>query len=121
MNRVCEGLERVRLFIDDIVCFSTNGTEHVEDLTKFFERLTTYDLKLAPKKAHLGVRAIKFLGHRVTAEGLAPDPGKVEALIKMPMPADVSQLRSVLGGGDCHIIENLSRKWRPRPDPSIGC
>ena len=31
MLRVCEGLERVRLFIDDIVCFSKNGLEHVSD------------------------------------------------------------------------------------------
>ena len=25
MLRVCEGLERVRSFVDDIICFSTNG------------------------------------------------------------------------------------------------
>lgn len=48
---------------------------------------TTYDLNIAPKKAHLRVRAIKVLGNRVTAERLPPDPGRVEALIKMPMPA----------------------------------
>ena len=40
MLRVCDGLQRVRLFIDDIVCFSKNGTEHVRDLESFFERLT---------------------------------------------------------------------------------
>ena len=27
MLRVCDGLKRVRLFIDDIVCFSKNGRE----------------------------------------------------------------------------------------------
>ena len=54
MLRVCEGLNRVRLFIDDIVCFSKNGEEHVQDLANLFERLTTVDLKLAPNKAHLG-------------------------------------------------------------------
>lgn len=97
MLRVCEGLERVRLFIDDIVCFSKNGREHVDDLRNFFERLTTFDLKLASKKAHLGVKVVKFLDHRVTAEGIAPDPGKVEALTKMPMPTNVSQLRSLMG------------------------
>ena len=29
MLRACDGLKRVRLFIDDIVCFSANGAEHV--------------------------------------------------------------------------------------------
>ena len=36
MFRVCDGLKRVRLFIDDIVCFSKNGAEHVTDLERFF-------------------------------------------------------------------------------------
>ena len=97
MCRVCEGLERVQLFVDDIVCFSKNGHEHISDLRKFFERLTTFDLKLAPKKAHLRVKVVEILGHRVTAEGIAPDPGKVEALTKMSMPSNVTQLRSLLG------------------------
>ena len=48
--RVCEGLERVRLFIGDIVCFSKNGCEHASDLQKNFDRLATFNLKLAPKR-----------------------------------------------------------------------
>ena len=32
MLRVCDGLKHVRLFIDDIVCFSKNGAEHVSCL-----------------------------------------------------------------------------------------
>ena len=72
---------------------NTSATLH-----NFFDRLTTFTLKLAPKKAHIGVTVIKFLGHRVTAEGIAPDPGKVGALMKLPTPTNVSQLRSLLGG-----------------------
>ena len=97
MLRVCDGLKRVRLLIDDIVCFSQNGAEHVGDLESFFERLTMFDLKLAPKKAYLGVRTIKVLGHRETAKGVEPDPGKVEAMTNLPMPTNVSQLRFLLG------------------------
>ena len=36
MLRVCEGLESVRLFIDDIVCFSTNGSEPCQRFTAIF-------------------------------------------------------------------------------------
>ena len=95
MLRVCDGLIRVRLFIDDIVCFSKNGAEHVADLERFFERLTIFNLKLAPKKAY--IRVIKFLRHRVSAKGVEPDPEKVEAMTKLPMPSNVSQFRSLLG------------------------
>ena len=48
MLRVREGLERVKLFIDDIVCFSKNGEQHLCDLRRSsLERLTRFDLKLA--------------------------------------------------------------------------
>ena len=47
---MCDGLQRVRLLVDDIVCFSKNGAQRVCDLDRFFERLTTFDMKLAPKK-----------------------------------------------------------------------
>ena len=40
---------------------------------------------------------VKVLGHRIAADGIAPDPGKVEALLKMPMPTNVIQLRSLMG------------------------
>ncbi|CAB1103949.1 unnamed protein product [Ectocarpus sp. CCAP 1310/34] len=79
MQRVCDGLERVRLFIDDVIVYSRNGAEHVQDLEKFFERMTKFNLKLAPKKAQLGVKVVTFLGHQVTAEGIEPCPKKVQA------------------------------------------
>ena len=47
MLRVREGLELVKLFIDDIVRFFKNGEHHVCDLRRSLERLTRFDLKLA--------------------------------------------------------------------------
>ena len=83
MLRVCDGLKRVRLFSNDIVYFFKNGAKHVADLERVFERLTIFNLNPAPKKTCIGVRAIKFLGHRVTAKGAE----KVEAMTKLPMPS----------------------------------
>ena len=96
MLQVCEGLERVKLFIDGIVYFSKNGEQHVCDLRRFLERLMRFDLKLAPNKALLGTAEIIFLGHKISSKGVGPDPGKVKAMKKMPMPQNVSQLRSLL-------------------------
>ena len=96
MLRVCEGLERVKLFIDDIVCFSKNGEQHACDLRRFLERRTKFDLKLAPYKALLDAAEIIFLGHKISSEGVDPDPNKVKAIKEMPMPQNVSQLRSLL-------------------------
>ena len=77
MLRVCEGLERVKLFIDDIVCFSKNGEQHVCDPRRLLERLTRFNLKLASNKALLGAAEIIFLGYKISSKGVGPDPGKV--------------------------------------------
>ncbi|CAM9593823.1 unnamed protein product, partial [Sphacelaria rigidula] len=98
MARICDGLERCRLYIDDVCTFSGTGKQHVDDLEGLFQRLTKYNLKLAPKKAHVGMKETKFLGRHISAEGISPDQDKVQVLIKMPVPADVSQLRPLLGG-----------------------
>ena len=98
MARICDGLERCRLYIDDVCTFSESGAQHVTDLERLFERLTKFNLKLAPKKAHVGAKETKFLGHEISAQGISPDQKKVQALRQMPMPTDVSQLRSLLGG-----------------------
>ena len=96
MLRVCEGLERVKLFIDDIVCFSKNGEQHVCDPRRLLERLTRFNLKLASNKALLGAAEIIFLGYKISSEGVGPDPGKAKATKEIPMPQNVSQLRLLL-------------------------
>ena len=115
MARVCDGLERVRLFIDDVIVFSRDGAEHVRDLERFFERMVKFNLKLAPKKTNLGVKVVTFLGHQVTAEGIGPDPGKVRPMREVPMPTNVSQLRSLLGSLSYYrkFLKNMSAKLKP--------
>ena len=97
MLRVCEGLERAKLFSDGIICFSKNVEQHVCDLRRFLERLTRFNLKPAPNNALLGTAEIVFLGHKISSEGVGPDPGNVKTMNEMPMPQNVSQLRSLLG------------------------
>lgn len=40
---------------------------------------------------------IKYLAHIIDESGLRPDPAKIESIIKMPPPSDISGLRSFLG------------------------
>ena len=48
---------------------------------------------------------LTFLGHVVTAGGVAPDPAKVEAIAKLAAPTDVSKLCSFLGC--CNFYERF--------------
>ncbi|CAB1117528.1 unnamed protein product [Ectocarpus sp. CCAP 1310/34] len=95
---------------EDIDKLVQDGASHVRDQERFFERMAKFNLKLAPKKTNLGVKVVTFLGHQVTAEGIGPDPGKVRPLGEVPMPTNVSQLRSLLGSLSYYrkFLKNMS-------------
>lgn len=38
-----------------------------------------------------------YLGHVVSADGVRPDPAKVEKMVKYPVPTDVTKFRQFLG------------------------
>ena len=40
---------------------------------------------------------VRFMGHKLTPEGLKPDPAKVEDITAMPEPDSVTALKCFLG------------------------
>ena len=93
--------------------------QHVCDLRRFLERLTIFNLKLAPNKALLGAAEIIVLRHKISSEGVGPDPGKVKAMKEMPMPQNVSQLISLLGVLSCYKRQLPKMAARTRPLNSL--
>ncbi|XP_077548123.1 uncharacterized protein LOC144160897 [Haemaphysalis longicornis] len=52
------------------------------------------DENLEPEQHH---KELRYLGHRISAEGISATAEKVDALLKAPAPKDKQQLRSFLG------------------------
>lgn len=50
----------------------------------------------------MGPTTVYFLDHYVSESGVRRDSDKVSALYKMPMPKDMKDLRSLLGGLFCN-------------------
>ena len=48
-------------------------------------------------KCRFAQQSIAYLGHVISAAGVATDPSKVESIRKWPVPTDSKQLRSFLG------------------------
>ena len=84
-------------YLDDIIVFSSNWMEHLERLRAVFERLRRANLKLGAAKCHLAAKEVSFLGHKVTPEGIEPEPKLMEAISKLPPPISVAEVRSFLG------------------------
>lgn len=55
-------------------------------------------LALSPPKARIGATTLDFLAHTVSAEGVRPNADKATAFNERPMPVDLKQLRTLLGG-----------------------
>ena len=70
---------------------------------------------MSPSKSEIGAQEINFLGHTISPRGVKPYAKKVEALRKLPMPNNVSELRSLLGGLSYYrkFLPNLSRRLQP--------
>ena len=51
---------------------------------------------IKPTKTFINMAKIKFLGHHLSIDGIAPDPARVDAILSMEDPTDVPDVRSFL-------------------------
>lgn len=80
-------------YLDDIIIFSDTLEEHLEHIAAFLERVAAARLQLKPQKCRLFAKEIRYLGFLVSAEGVRPDPRKIQALQKFPQPRNLTELR----------------------------
>jgi hypothetical protein len=105
----------VVVFIDDILVYSKSVEEHEQHLRVVLGKLRAHKLYAKFNKCEFWLEKISFLGHILTAEGVAVDPGKVETTSNWQQPTNVSEIRSFLGlaGYYQRFIEGFSKIARP--------
>ncbi|PIK47544.1 Retrovirus polyprotein [Apostichopus japonicus] len=84
-------------YLDDILVYSSTFEDHLERLNLVFQRLRQHGLKIKPSKCEFFRPEVRYLGHRVTREGVMPQQDKIEAVKTWPVPYSVKELRSFLG------------------------
>lgn len=92
------------------LCSEKTLEEHEERLLKVLDRLGEVGLKVSVDKCQICLPRVKYLGHIVSADGVAPDPDKIEAVTTWPMPTNLKTLQSFLGfcGYYRRFIQNYS-------------
>jgi hypothetical protein len=85
------------VFLDDTIVFCRKFEEHVECLTKVFNRLHEAGLKLKPSECRLFQQRVTFLVNVVSAAGIEPDPEKIEAVRTWPCPRNLTEVRAFVG------------------------
>ena len=115
MRLVTAGLDNILMYLDDAIGSDHCPLHHVTTLAAFFARLRLHQLKLSPDKSRIGAARVHFLGHITSADGIRPNDDRVAALTRVPMPSDIKQLRSLLGGLSYYrkFLPNMARLIRP--------
>ncbi|XP_075075531.1 putative mitochondrial protein AtMg00860 [Nicotiana tabacum] len=87
----------ILVFFDDILVFSKNMSEHLIHLRMTFELLVKHKIFERKSKCSFGASRIEYLGHIISAEGVATDPEKIAVVQSWPTPKNVRELRGFLG------------------------
>jgi hypothetical protein len=105
----------VVIFIDEILVYSKSEEEHDEHLRVVLTRLRDHQLYVKFSKCEFWLKEVQFLGHVLSAEGVAVDPGKVKDLLNWKPPILVHEVRSFLGmaGYYRRFIPDFSKVAKP--------
>jgi hypothetical protein len=117
MNKVfMEYLDKfVVVFIDDILIYSKNDSEHEEHLRMVLQKLRDNQLYAQFTKCEFWLDEVPFLRHIISKGGISVDPAKVTAIVDWKIPSTVLEIRSFLGLASYYwlFIEGFSKIAKP--------
>ena len=82
---------------DDMVIFGVDQEDHDANLINLLNVCQKEGLVLNSKKLELRRERVTFFGAKYSAQGMHPDPKKVQGITEMTAPMDKQQLQSFLG------------------------
>jgi Reverse transcriptase (RNA-dependent DNA polymerase) len=95
------------IYLYDTLVNSHTTAEHQRHLCQVLHLLRINGLLLNREKYSWGVSSLEFLGHVVSATGVAPLPSRIAAIRAHPKPATIQQLQGFLG------LFNFYRRFIP--------
>ena len=97
MDQNLEGLKGVVSTADDIVVFGEDENDHDKNLRSLMERTKEKGLVFNSSKCQIKKSSVSYFGNLYTAEGIRPDPEKVQNIRQMPTPQNKEDTQRFLG------------------------
>ena len=119
MEQILEGIrdDFVVPYLDDLLIYSGNFSDHVEHIRAVLRRLREHGIKLKADKCQLFRNEVRYLGRIVSKDGYKMDNSNIAAMnvFKEHSPKTVGELRRILGmlGQFRRFIQDFSSVARP--------
>jgi hypothetical protein len=114
-DNILMGLDYVFSFLDDDGVFSKSREQHWTQLRTLFAILAANGLALNLEKSMFAVSELDFLGHRISATGVAPLRDNVQVILDFPKPTDCKAMQRFLGMVNfyCRFLPSVTGTLRP--------
>ena len=103
------------IYLDDVIIYGSSFDDHINRLEAVLVRISQAGLKLKPRKCHFFHEEVAFLGHLVSGAGVLPHPDNIQKLLDWPVPANVTEVRGILGLGNYYrrFVRDFSKMVHP--------
>lgn len=103
------------IYLDDILVFSEDPTEHTASVRQVLDRLRTHRLYANLAKCTFRESEVEFLGFLVGPHGITMDPSRVTTVSEWPTPKSTRDVQVFLGFANFYrrFIEGYSRLAGP--------
>ena len=97
MDQILEECQGCIGIADDITVHGHTKAEHDVHLRNLMCVAHKYGLVFNPQKTHVKAPAVNIFGCLYDADGVHPDPDKVNTVYALPAPTNVTKLQEFLG------------------------
>ncbi|KAL5470941.1 hypothetical protein EMCRGX_G029003 [Ephydatia muelleri] len=97
MEKILAGIDKVAVYIGDIIVGGSSKEEHIRILREVFVRLRDANVRAKKSKCRFVQKEVVYLGYRIDEHGVHPTEEHLEAIQSMPTPTNAKELRSFLG------------------------
>ncbi|GJT33116.1 putative mitochondrial protein [Tanacetum coccineum] len=85
------------VFFDDILIYSKSLEDHIQHLSMVLSTMRKHILFAKESKCVFDTTHVEYLGHVISAEGVATDPEMIQVMQCWSTPTNIKQLRGFLG------------------------
>ena len=97
VNKLVQDIDGCEGYIDDVVIYSDNWSDHIRQIKRFFQIMREANLTIHLINSELGKASVKYLGHIVGQRQVRPLDAKIQTIAKFPIPTSWKELARFIG------------------------